>query len=253
MVEGATSASFSVGTVLSRSFDILGKNPLVFLLLATVAVLPFELSERVIIARLEVANEEDFWALLRSAIATNLVAQLINLVATAMLTYAAFQTMRGKPGGIGAAISKGLSRIAPVVGLAILQSLGILAGVLLLVIPAFILATMWFVAIPCCVVENRGPIDSLYRSSELTKGYKWQVFGLLISVYLIAFLVGIVMAIVIGLLNSVFQLTTLSLLIELAFIVLVTAVYAIVVVVTYQELRTVKEGVDLDEIAAVFD
>ena len=35
-----------------------------------------------------------------------------------------------------------------------------------------------FASIPGCVVEGRGPIESWSRSAQLTKGYRWRLFGL---------------------------------------------------------------------------
>jgi hypothetical protein len=41
-----------------------------------------------------------------------------------------------------------------------------LLDLVLLVVPGFILMTMWFVAIPACVVEQTGPWKSLRRRPQ---------------------------------------------------------------------------------------
>ncbi len=48
---------------------------------------------------------------------------------------------------------------------------------LALLVPGFILLIMWFVAIPVCVVEQRGSWASMQRSAELTKGHRWKISG----------------------------------------------------------------------------
>ena len=66
-----------------------------------------------------------------------------------------------------------------------------------LVIPGLVLSTIWWVAIPVAVVERPGTVASLRRSSELTKGVRWRIFGLFVAYLLVLFgglsLVGIVL------------------------------------------------------------
>jgi hypothetical protein len=42
----------------------------------------------------------------------------------------------------------------------------------------WMLMTIWFVAIPACVIERLGVLQSLRRSRMLTKGKRWQIFGI---------------------------------------------------------------------------
>jgi hypothetical protein len=39
---------------------------------------------------------------------------------------------------------------------------------------------MWCLGTPACVIELTGPWASLKRSAQLTKGYRWKIFGLLL-------------------------------------------------------------------------
>ena len=108
---------------------------------------------------------------------------------------------------------------------------------------------MWFVATPACVVEQLGPSDSMRRSAELTSGYRWKIFGLMLVLLVISAVVtplidltledmgGGAVPLIAGLIwNGVWG-----------------AFYAIAAVVTYHDLRVAKEGVDIAQIAAVFD
>jgi uncharacterized membrane protein len=112
-----------------------------------------------------------------------------------------------------------------------------------------ILAVMWFVSTPACVVEQLGPLASMARSSELTKGHRWKIFGMLLLVLIGAAIIGGVIGAALGLTGS----STLVTLGTLVWTGIWGALYAIFVVVTYHDLRVAKEGTDVHQIAAVFD
>jgi hypothetical protein len=117
-----------------------------------------------------------------------------------------------------------------------------------LIFPAFMVMCMWYVATPACVVERLGPTKSLSRSSDLTRGNRWRVFGMICVVGIIGAIgTGMVEALAAGIgpiAGSVAKVIWQGLL---------GAYDAILVVVTYHDLRVAKEGVDTDQIAAVFE
>ena len=61
----------------------------------------------------------------------------------------------------------------------ILVSIGVLLGLIALIIPGIILAIMWHF-FGYVIVENptMRPTDAMRRSAEITKGHRWQLFGL---------------------------------------------------------------------------
>jgi hypothetical protein len=99
------------------------------------------------------------------------------------------------------------------------------------------------------------------RSRELTKGHRWKVFGLQLAILIPALVVGGIVGAVIfavsgasGFLAVATALsTTLGQVVNLIWSAIWKAFYAIVIVVTYHDLRVAKEGVDTDQIAAVFE
>jgi hypothetical protein len=119
-------------------------------------------------------------------------------------------------------------------------------GLALLVVPGIILMVMWYVAVPVCVVENAGPEQSLRRSAALTKGLRWKVFGIFLVFY-----VGATAG------DQVLDWTGPSSVSMMAALVvwqgLTGAFGSVLTTVTYYYLRVAKEGVDIDQIAAVFD
>jgi hypothetical protein len=175
--------------------------------------------------------------------------------------------MRRRPVSLVASVKVGLRRIFPLVVLAIVLALLVLfafmviAAVapfttpfLLILAPVsfLIIVTIYFVTTPICVVEERGPFASMRRSMQLTKGHRWKVFGLWLL--LIALLV--IAGILIGLLDFAIRAVggpVLAAIGGLVWSAFWTAYYAVMVAVTYHDLRVAKEGVDIEQIASVFD
>lgn len=75
--------------------------------------------------------------------------------------------------------------VLPLIGVAILAGIAIAIGFFLLVVPGLILLTIWAVIAPVIVVEHSGVMDSFGRSRELVRGNGWQVFGVILVVFLI--------------------------------------------------------------------
>jgi len=235
---------FRVGGVLNRTSSVLSRNFLTFFIVTIVAYVPL-----LLIPGAAGAAPEP------SSISVGLIflgvflMLVLSLVSQAVVLYGAFQDMRGRPVNLTESLKVGLRRFLPILGLAIVMGLALMLATLLLVIPGLILFTIWFVALPACVVEQLGPFGSMGRSSQLTKGNRWKVFGLIIVLFLISGIVGGMVNVVLGLLRSPILLMIGS----LVWNGIWGALYSITVVVTYHDLRVAKEGVDTDQIAAVFD
>jgi uncharacterized membrane protein len=173
---------------------------------------------------------------------------MLSTLSYAIILHAAFQDMRRRRVRLAESLNVGLRRFLPLIGLAFVAGFLVVLGLILLIIPGLILYTMWFVGVPACVVERRGPWTSLRRSRELTKGYRWKLFGLALLL-LVANLGGSVIQIVLtALAGPIVGVTG-----QLIWSGIWAAFSAIVITVTYYDLRVVKEGVDIDQIAAVFD
>jgi hypothetical protein len=75
-------------------------------------------------------------------------------------------------------------RFGAVFGLGILTGLGMIAGLLLLIVPGIILAVRWSVAVPALLSEGIGITAALGRSWEETKGRFWTIFFVMLIIYL---------------------------------------------------------------------
>ena len=168
-VSASTGFEFRIGAVFSRAFGVLGLNfPMFFLVSMAVSV--FHLAA---IFQNPASPGGGLVAV------TGILFLILNPIGQAVILYGAFQTLRGRSFSFGEAFSGGLARFFPIIGMAILQTIAVGFAMLLLLVPGIILLVRWGAALPACVVEERGPIESLSRSWHLTKGYGWSIFGIM--------------------------------------------------------------------------
>jgi hypothetical protein len=238
-------SDFRVGRVLSRTASVLSRHFLIFFVVTAVANLPVLLLTQAATAAAVNAPGQSL-ALLSIGVLLMIV---LAYVSQAVILHAAFQDMRNRPVNLGESLRVGLARFLPIVVLAIILAFLVGLASLLLLIPGLILITMWFVGTPVCVVERRGPWASLKRSAELTKGHRWKIFGLMILLIIISAIVSPLIELALGPVGSVI----LTFLVTLIWTATWGAYYAIAVAVTYHDLRAAKEGIHIEEIAAVFD
>lgn len=263
---------FRAGRAVSRTFSVFFRNFLPFALIAlvltsptyiyTILTLPVDWTEAVDMPMMGVGQ-----------IVVWIVAILLYFLVTAALVYGTLQDLRGEKASIGECFSQGLGRMFPVLGIALVTYLAIFLATLVLVIPGIYVAVMLWVTIPVAVVERRG-IGSLGRSADLTRGYRWRIVGALLIYLLIAIgismLFGIVSAgLMFGtmgadmfssdvesteqILSGMGPTMVAILAIDWVSSALISMFGAILVAVSYHDMRVAKEGVDTDQIAAVFD
>jgi len=259
MVEqGPDFTEFRAGRVLSRSFSILFRNILPFGLLALVITSPTYVYSLLTGSGDPFAQNMNFSV---EPIVLGIVNYLLGYVVTAALVFGTIQDLRNEKVSVGECFSKGLAKIFPVLGVSLVS--GLLTGLAALAffIPGVIVAIMLWVAIPVAVIENRG-LNSLPRSAELTRGYRWRIFFLVLLLLAVMFgagmVVGVGTAAITGFDTSgSVTLTSQSLAAVLAldwiFSAFISALSAVLIAVSYHDLRVDKEGADTDQIAAVFD
>jgi hypothetical protein len=133
-----------------------------------------------------------------SAAAAGGIAMLISVplmligfvIATGSITYIVSEAYQGRSADLGDGMRRALARGLPVTGTVVLSLLAIGVGLVLCIVPGVILGMMFFAAVPVVVLEGRGPIEAMQRSSDLSKGALGQIFVVLLVAGLISALPG---------------------------------------------------------------
>lgn len=253
----------SIGRVLERAFAAIRTNPGVILGLALIVGAVPALIMTYLYVQLGLASPETFTSgaiSLGTFIAAFLISGLISMVIAVLvqgaLTRATVVASEGGKVSLGDSLSTGLKVVLPLIALAIVSTIGIMLGMILLIVPGIILGLMWSVAVPALVVERVGVFEALGRSRALTKGAKWKIFGLGIIVIGVYFLLSVILQLV-GLAgySGADAATELSLSGIIASIVLGTILNTALGTIQpslYVELRQWKEGTDVQTLQQVF-
>ena len=245
---------FGIGFVLNRGISILFHNIMPFGLLTILVMSP-----PYIYALFADPSVDAGDAINSIRVILNQAAKLVlSYLVAAALIYGTIRELRGSRASVGECVSWGLRLLFPVIGIALLVTVAVGLGLLLVIVPGLILLTMWWVAVPAAVVERPGIIRSLRRSAELTKGHRWRVFAIIIIVFALSAVVNQTVASTFlnAMVISGSDTTGVSSLHLLAFFlvtVFFTAYGAVVSAVGYHDLRILREGVSVDDIAAVFE
>lgn len=251
-------ARFDFGRVVGQTFGLIGRNFFAFILLALIFVgIP-----RFAIVYTQttlLADRPDLIAWM--PLAGGLIGLITTYILQGALTRASVDDLSNKGVSIGAAIGDGLRYFFPLFIVALLVGLGVALGLLFFIIPGLILMVRWAVSAPAALIEREGPTHSIGRSAELTEGHRWAVFGLLLLYLVILYGSMIGLGIVLTAARTVApaDATTPDMSAYIypgvtALIEMLTALIATVGMASlYFELRRVKEGVGIDELAKVFD
>jgi hypothetical protein len=107
---------------------------------------------------------------------------------------------------ISQTVNQAMPYIWRVAGASILAGIAIEIGLWLILVPGLILMTIWAVIVPVIVIEDSAALASFGRSQQLVRGRAWHVFGTLILVAIIMFVVffalDIIFRIALGVLGS---------------------------------------------------
>ncbi|MEO9515869.1 MAG: hypothetical protein ABJH45_13820 [Paracoccaceae bacterium] len=245
-----------VGAIISDSFSILFGNFFkVFLLGFLGAFLGFIINA--LLLGVDVAAGSDPAAgiepttLIISGLASIAINMVVYGLVTALLVQVSYDSKLGRTNSFGAYFSSALPAIVPIAVLSIAIAFLSMIGAIALIIGALWVYAVFYVTAPVVVIE-RGGFGSMSRSAALTKEYRWPIVGLFILVLILTFVLQWIAVFLVGILTAIGGATVLgigmSMINGLAY-----AFGGIVVALVYARLREIKEGVDVDKIAAVFE
>lgn len=184
----------------------------------------------------------------------------LQFLAHAALMFGAIEYMAGRRATVVESLAGGFASIGSVLALAFLNTLAIGAATLACLIPGIIVTCVLFASVPAAVTERLGPIDAMQRSADLTHGHRLTIFLALLVLGLVWFTfacfggIGLVAA------NGIADPAHPSLgarVAQYAFswvlTIFVTIFQAALAAVFYARVRGVRDGVDADAIAKVFE
>ena len=193
----------SIGRVFQRAFSAISLNPIVILGLALVIGALPGLIVSFAFFRLGLTSPATIQSgavtgrgLAVAMFLSGLIMMVISALVQGALTRATVSANEGQRASFGESLSSGLQVVFPLIGLSILWALGVGIGFVLLIVPGIILLMMWSVAVPSLVVERQGVFAAFRRSSQLTKGARWKIFGLSLVLLVIYWLLSIIVTFV---------------------------------------------------------
>jgi hypothetical protein len=237
--------TLDMGEALGNTFRIWMRNLVPFFLMSVLVYSPY-VACAYLLTRTDISDLKTK-AIVSLLFLLSLV--LSQIVLTGAVTFAVIQQLRGQPAGIGRCLIVGLSRILPVVAVAFLYFLAVMAGFFLLVIPAFIFLCMFYVVVPATVVEDVGPFTAMGRSRDLTRGFKWTIFGIIFVMWILTVLIQLPAPFALTYVGDLDLRFGLQMALQLLFVPLNSVIAAVV----YHDLRVGKEGANIEDLAAVFD
>lgn len=166
----------NVFSVFKRTFSTPFQAPLVFLVLTTIANLPAIFAAVTVLAGTFFIPAGLFEAV---AIILQMALKVLGLVA---ICHAACQVLNGDHASVGHSLGETLPRFFPFIGALIPIILVFVFFVtrrppaLVIFLLGVIVLCILICAVPACMREHLGPVASLKRSAELTKGNRWRIF-----------------------------------------------------------------------------
>lgn len=242
-----TADRFRIGRVFHDSFAVIGRN---FVLCAGLALL-FSALPRFAIQFLVLKSIVRFTRYssqhIAFAVTAGLVAMILASVLQAALVRVAIEDLNGKKPAFGDCMGTAILLLLPTIGIALLATFGAALALLLLIVPGVILFLRWSVAVPVLVQERRGVLGSMARSRDLTKGSRWSLFWLWIILIVAAMAIQLALVAIIPHLGAVAAIA-----LDAVVSALVYTLTAIAPAVCYVELRRVKEGTSVEDLAKIF-
>ncbi len=273
---------FGIGRVLGNSFAVIGRNlGLLIGLAALFSALPAFVLNLLNYRSIDGIEYDDdvIDPMLNTpwiAVVFGLIYFVLALLFQSALVRATIEDLNGKRPALGDCVRTALRSILRTLGVALVVFFAMvlalvaasLAGVAVPVYGAAIVflallipGAMWLlsvsVSVPVLIQERLGVFGSISRSRALTKGSRWSILGLLLILFVAAMALQFVFGLALGLAFAFTgKLSTPGLIASsIGGTVVSTAVSTLIsvaIAVSYVELRRVREGTSVDELAEIF-
>ncbi len=166
----------TLGEILGTAMRLYGRAPLLFLLLAGIVVVPYEVA--VVLLEHGKGQSSTGTAFLLGLIGL----ALVNPCIAAAQVQAILDLGQGEHPRVADVIRRGLSVLPVVAAAEIIADIGIAIGFVCFLIPGVLLAIRWAVVAQAAAVERTDWPTALRRSGQLTHRSYWRILGLLFIV-----------------------------------------------------------------------
>jgi len=248
---------FRIGDVATRTFGAISRNLTVFIALSGILVgVP---AAFIGLWQVNLDPTEAPGAVMGAGILAALVSLVTQYVLQGAIVHGAVVDFNGGRAKFNDCLATGFRHAGSLFVIALLMSLGIMLGMIVLIIPGLILAIMWSVAVPAQIVEDTGVTGSLGRSRELTRGNRWRVFAVLLIFLVVSILISVIVAVPAAIFSTpegaqlTSAATAATVVANMVATMLSTVVAAVGAAAIYFELRRAKEGIGAEALAKVFE
>ena len=248
---------FEVGRVLARTVGVISRNFPVLaalsLTLSGVPVLLVGLAQGWVPLPLALSARMDSAGYFSLA---GLLGLLISALLQAALIRGTAQDLSGHPVSLGDCLATAIRNVLPLIGISLLSTVVSVLGLVFFIVPGVILSLMLCVSAPAQVVEGHGVFASMGRSGDLTRNHRWSILLLFVIYGLIIILMQSVFAPLRFLAVAIMP-HVLGGFLESGLRMVAQALQALIgaagIASIYFELRSVKEGLGAEALAAAFD
>jgi hypothetical protein len=167
----ALRASEPARAIVAKTFGLYRRYALLFLALALCVTVPYDLLVLIVTGSGPLAKNNEL--VLTYVLPTFLVAPLIS----ALHIHAVAEVHAGRTPRLMSIAARGLRVLPTAAATAIMTTLGILLGFVMLIIPGIVLTFRWYVAVQAAAIEHEGWLPAMRRSRQLTVGAYGHLFG----------------------------------------------------------------------------
>jgi len=263
------STQFSIGRVLADSFRILGRNFIAFIVVSILLHLVWLVTAKPNAAAFLTGVDRLTWS---NVVIDPFLGPIIGDFMQLATMFAVLRNLRGEkastadlvhgvryaPAVAAAAIIVSLPAVASSILLSVLKNNLFVVGIAMIAlgIVAVVLSMMFWVSVQCIASERTGIVAGLRRSAERTKGRRWSIFGLTlilgIMILPVMFAISALGHVPVRELAGA-KMTTVPGAIWYSVTILLSALSATVVTVSYHYLRIEKDGFEGKDVVRVFE
>jgi len=185
-----------------------------------------------------------------------LIFVVLSAIATAATVFIVSESYLGRPLSAAEALSRAAPLLWRVIACSVLTGLLVMAGFLLFVIPGIVLVCGVILAFPVLVLEpGTTASGALSRSWALTRGSRWRIFGMLVTLFLLLYIPIVALTALAALVlpdaapGAAMTGGIVGLVLAGVLQLFLYPLFYCVLTVSYYDLRVRKEGFDLEVLA----